>query len=294
MRIVHYRVADCLFALALPEDKDVARLLPSFEPFCDCPDDGEEPMFRMEVVDAPLPRQEVNRVVEDASNDMGHLVIYETDGGYYVELNFLTTGPKHIMNVERDFSSAKVCMAWGDPYAGESLSSLLRLLYSLAVLLHDGISLHASAVMYEGKAYLFMGKSGTGKSTHSALWQRVFDGCELLNDDNPTLRIVDGEVMVYGTPWSGKTPCYKNVRKMVGGVARLLQSPTNRFLSCSPISAFTAMLPGCSVLRTDGRLYDALCDTLVKVAETVPVGILECLPDEEAARVCGHNLIDTK
>ena len=108
--------------------------------------------------------------------------------------------------------------------------------------------------------------------------------------DNPILRIQDGQVVAYGTPWSGKTPCYRNLSFPVDGMVRLRQAQTNRFTPCRGTEAFIQLLPGCSVIRQDRRLYEALCDTLVKMADMVPVGRLDCQPDEEAARLCSQEI----
>ena len=63
-----------------------------------------------------------------------------------------------------------------------------------------------------------MGKSGTGKSTHSRLWLENVPGATLLNDDNPIVRLTLVGAIVYGSPWSGKTPCYKNESAPLAGV----------------------------------------------------------------------------
>lgn len=71
---------------------------------------------------------------------------------------------------------------------------------------------HAAVVSHEGRGYMFLGPSGTGKSTHASLWLKYIDGTELVNDDNPVVRITDdGQATVFGSPWSGKTPCYRHV-----------------------------------------------------------------------------------
>ena len=173
---------------------------------------------------------------------------------------------------------------------GEALSSMLRILYAQAALVRDAVSVHASCVSLEGRGYLFLGRSGTGKSTHARRWMEAFPGCRLLNDDNPVLRVEDGTVTAYGTPWSGKTPCYRNECAPVAGIVRLQQSPQNRFTPLCGPEAFAALLPSCSAVRRDARLQDALHDTLVRVAGLVPVGWLECLPDREAARLCLEEL----
>ena len=69
----------------------------------------------------------------------------------------------------------------------------------------DTLLFHGSAISVDGEAYLFTAASGTGKSTHTALWRQVFgDRAVMVNDDKPLLRMVDGKVQVCGTPWNGK------------------------------------------------------------------------------------------
>jgi len=83
----------------------------------------------------------------------------------------------------------------------------------------NGMMLHASAVVKNGYAYLFSANPGTGKSTHTSLWLKVFkDDAFIINDDKPALRIIDGEIFVYGTPFSGKTDLSTNTRAKMGGI----------------------------------------------------------------------------
>ena len=176
------------------------------------------------------------------------------------------------------------------PDARASIVSMLRLAFSQAALKLKGISLHASAVVLEGRAFLFLGSSGTGKSTHSALWLKNFTGARLLNDDNPALRLEDGKVMAYGTPWSGKTPCYVNEKWPVGGIVRLRQAPYNRFTECVDIDSFVNILPSCSAVRGDRLLQTRLHDTLAEICAEIRTGILECRPDDGAAILCETNI----
>ena len=162
--------------------------------------------------------------------------------------------------------------------------------YAQAILRHDAVSIHASAVFCNGQAYLFLGKSGTGKSTHSALWIENIPGTELLNDDNPTIRILNGKAYAYGSPWSGKTACYKNVSFPVGGMVRLNQAPENSFQLQEGADAFVALYPGCSFIARDEYLRNSLYDTLTVLAGSVMVGTLDCLPDKHAALMCYREL----
>ena len=70
--------------------------------------------------------------------------------------------------------------------------------------LYNRILLHSCVLEYEGSAYAFLGRSGTGKSTHTGLWLNYVEGTDILNGDKPILGIFENEVVVYGTPWMGK------------------------------------------------------------------------------------------
>lgn len=71
----------------------------------------------------------------------------------------------------------------------------------------EAIAIHSSTIECEGRAVLFLGESGTGKSTHTRLWQEHIPGARLLNDDSPIIRMYQGQATAFGSPWSGKTPC---------------------------------------------------------------------------------------
>ncbi len=176
------------------------------------------------------------------------------------------------------------------PDCGLVLTSMLRIAFAQSVLSWDGVSIHASAVSADGKAWLFLGKSGTGKSTHARLWLRNIPGARLLNDDNPAVRLVDGKAFAFGTPWSGKTPCYRNESYPVGGIVRLVRGDADIFTKKDEVEALVALLPSCSVVHSDTELQSRLCDTLAAIAGAVPVGELKCLPDDEAATLCFKNL----
>ena len=96
------------------------------------------------------------------------------------------------------------------------------------LLYFGGFMLHSSAVIMDGKAYLFTADSGTGKSTHTALWQKAFgEKAEILNDDKPAIRIGSDGIYACGTPWSGKTD--RNINKIVpiGAIGFLERSEDN-------------------------------------------------------------------
>ena len=130
----------------------------------------------------------------------------------------------------------------------------------------------------------------TGKSTHSRLWIEAFPGTELLNDDNPAVRILPDGPRVFGTPWSGKTDCWRNLSVPLCGIVRLRQAPFDSFEPLDGIQAFSEVYPGCSVLRSDAFLHERLCDNLEMLCSLVRVGRMACLPDLEAARICAAGI----
>lgn len=284
----HYTVADFSFAVTLLEERDLDMLLPSFRTFrSGVPAEGEK-LFEL-VEYASLPAREADVLLDEDSNDMGHTLLYRTPSGYRIELDY-DNGLPHVVEFDEAVADVRAFIRWDDRFAKTALSSMLRIVFAQAILPHGAISVHASVVVNDGKGFLFMGKSGTGKSTHSGLWLKYIEGSWLLNDDNPMLRLTEGGVRVYGSPWSGKTHCYRNESAPVAGIVRLKQAPRNRFRVCEDIAAFSAVLPGCSVLRQDMRLHEALCETLAELTERTLVGELECLPDREAAEVCRRGI----
>lgn len=291
-----FRIAGFGVALRLPDGCRTERLLPSFQPFTAA--DWTESM-RVMSCDVAMQtggdaRPIDGRLLEQTVNDMGTIRLYDRADAYVVTLSDRCETMMHRMTACRDFSEVRIDLCRDDRGVGSGLSSLLRIAYSQAVLSHDAVAIHASAVFREQTAYLFLGQSGAGKSTHASLWIRHLPGTELLNDDNPTIRLVDGCFRACGTPWSGKTPCYRPLDFPIGGIVRLSQAARNRFCRQEGTDAFVTLYPGCSVIAQDDVLWGRLCDTLIRLAESVPVGQLACRPDADAARLCCESLHDIR
>ena len=166
------------------------------------------------------------------------------------------------------------------------LNTSLMIQYTFATAGQGTLLLHASVTRYEGRGNLFFGVSGTGKSTHSRLWHDFVPGCDLMNDDNPVIRLENGGFVVYGSPWSGKTLCYRNVSAPVGALVRLEQYPENRITRLEPLQAYASVIAAVSTIRWNHGIMDLLVPTIERVAMTLPCYRLQCRPDEEAVRVC--------
>ncbi len=168
----------------------------------------------------------------------------------------------------------------------------LWIMFGVVLASHDGIAIHSSAIESNNRVVLFLGESGTGKSTHTRLWRENIEGAKLLNDDSPIVRMCAGRAVVYGSPWSGKTPCYKNLSYPIAAFCRLSQAPHNAISRLSTIAAIGAVLPSTPPqFAHDGYLQDAICTTLGRLISSVPVYHLACLPDAAAAQLSFKTMI---
>ena len=158
--------------------------------------------------------------------------------------------------------------------------------YGVATAPFKTVAIHTSTIVCQSKAILFLGESGTGKSTHTRLWRENIQGSVLLNDDSPILRIIDGKPWVYGSPWSGKTPCYKNESYPLAACVRLSQAPFNKIERLNVAQGYGALHPSCPpCFAYDDALYDSISGALSNLLSVVPVYHLSCLPDAAAARL---------
>lgn len=156
-----------------------------------------------------------------------------------------------------------------------------------------GFMLHSSAVAYENKAYLFSAPSGTGKSTHTEIWQRVFgeDKAVIINDDKPVIKLNDDKFYVYGTPWSGKTDKNLNIKVPLQGICFIERGPDNHIERVSQKDAIWLILN-----QTIRPAYTGVMDNLLSLIDEllkkVPVYRLRCNMEDEAAIVSYNGMKD--
>lgn len=228
------------------------------------------------------------KLLYSSENDGVVSEFYSTDetGRYFQKMRH-EDGNELFMQVSCDEGRAVVC--------GSLMPQMLRfaLWIGFGVMLSgsNAIAIHSSCIVYDGKAVLFLGESGTGKSTHTRMWRESIPGATLLNDDSPILRIEDGSVYVYGSPWSGKTPCYKQERYPLKACVRLSQAPYNKIHKLPVIKGYAALHPSCPPeFAYDERIYSKLSATLGGLLKVVSCYWLECLPDADAARLSHETL----
>lgn len=150
---------------------------------------------------------------------------------------------------------------------------------------HNGVMLHSSCVVVGDRAYLFSAPSGTGKSTHTQLWLRLFgERAYILNDDKPAIRVLDGKIFVYGTPWSGKSDCSRNVRVELGGIAVLKRGAENTIRRMEPQETLFPLLNQTTRSRRPDEM-EACLATIGALSNSGKIFELHCNMNILAAKV---------
>lgn len=283
---MEYRIADFTIRTHGPLEDLVACGLGGFAPFATEQSQNSaildlESGCELSLEDFTL-EQELYTFNSEVDNTLYHLA--RTRDGY---LNWSENGQKRfIFFKSNDSATCRTNMQPGELFDISVLRFSLWLMFGIAITPLQAIAFHSSVNVKDGKAVLCLGESGTGKSTHTRLWREHIEGTRLLNDDSPIVRVIEGKAIAYGSPWSGKTPCYLQKRYPVAAFLRLSQAPYNKIRRHGILEAIGALLPSCPpAFAFDSRLQDCICSTLSSLISCCPVYHLECLPDKAAAEL---------
>lgn len=287
MEKIYYRVGRHNYCVNFCDEKNTVALLPSSEPFrlAEIPE-GEPLLFELNVDDAWRPSQKGKEIGQFDCGGNNHGVYLMEDGCYQIMVSDINARLCCLMQATADFSSAIVCLNGNENMRRFGLNNALMMMYAFAGADKMTVLMHASVIRKDERGYLCLGVSGTGKSTHTQNWLKYIPDTDLMNDDNPVVRVCDdGVARVFGSPWSGKTPCYRNVEAPIGGFLQLKQAPHNKIRRMGTIEGYASLLPSCSVMKWDRRDYIGTSDTVSKLLELVPVFFLENLPNKEAVQM---------
>ena len=143
------------------------------------------------------------------------------------------------------------------------------------------ITLHSSSIIYNGLAYLFSAPSGTGKSTHTNLWE---EHCNVqpLNGDVALLSVEGDTVYAHGMPWCGTSEKYSNETVPLGKIFFLKRASLNKI---TEMNSFEAVLNICSRSFSPNwnkTLSARTLDVAKEIERLSPCLLLECLPAREA------------
>lgn len=285
-----FKVAEHNFKLDMPGGSELWEELNSYEPFrCEA---SEDLLFSLKLVER-LPECKAEIIYdEEPEKGMPHIEIARNEKLWRIRV--CPPNSREMcseVQADSDFSKAEIAVFTKESSSVFALNNALMILYAFASAPHGTLEMHASVVRHAGKGYLFLGHSGAGKSTHSRQWLKAIPDTLLMNDDNPVVRVFDGSrINVYGSPWSGKTPCYRNISAPVGGFAQIVQAPHNLLRKMSLVESYAMLYSSCSGFKAEPKIADGLHATIEKIVAKIGCHTMECLPDEDAARVCAEGM----
>lgn len=230
-------------------------------------------------------------LLEEMDEEGCTIHLYQTLGGtYFLKLR---SGTAEVLGVcSSSWHELDIQVIQGDCFAIPLIDRLVMIAFSMAIQPLGYLKVHASVIEFKRQALVFMGVSGTGKSTHSRLWLEYISGCSLLNDDEPIIRLMpDSTIRVYGCPWSGSTPCYRNVYAEVKAFVLLRQAPSNELKRLSGQKAFEALFSSCAVISCFPHSQRQVFNTACSILEHLPVYQLDNLPNRDAVTL-SHSLLD--
>lgn len=143
------------------------------------------------------------------------------------------------------------------------------------------VILHASAVIYQGRAFLFSAPSGGGKSTHAAIWRDCF-GAEILNGDKVILYAGSNGLMACGSPIAGSSEIYIPKCVPLAAVYLLKKAPANRIDPVSQREAILSLYSEAVKSARDADFNSCLLDCIVSLNRKTDVYSLACLPHKSA------------
>lgn len=294
----YYKVAGHSFAICLREGSKLWESLGQYSGFETDAAGAADPLFTLELMGGPtsgepLPQLSQLHTEYDSPTEDGETVI-KLFTSADKELTLVEMAVDHRCPIcakllcDKQFKHGRLYLCTNSlSSAVFAVNNSAMLLYAFTTTSLDTLEMHSSVVVNDGKAFLFLGHSGTGKSTHSSLWLKHISGSELMNDDNPIVRVLpNGKVVAYGSPWSGKTPCYKNIEAPVGAFVQIKQYPQNEIRRMPLLEAYATLYSSSSGYKADEAMADGLHSTMEKVVTGIPFYELACRPDEQAAILC--------
>lgn len=169
--------------------------------------------------------------------------------------------------------------------ATESSGSVIRLLSEMAfrnfILLYRGFGMHGSAINYQGNGVVFSAPSGTGKSTQAGLWEK-HKNAEIFVEDRTTIRMINGNVKIFGTPWSGKSNNNSNQSFPLKAIIFLEQSPNNSIRELTQKEYLQRTMARSYLPYFDEALMQQAISNIAAIMPKVPAYLLQCRPDKEA------------
>lgn len=283
MATLYYQIAEQYLAIEHGDVECLRSTLAKYQAFEEeALPAGQSPLLSV-VCDETIEPLESDRQVEHVVEPSFSSTVYErADGSYYLRISFRG----YVVDgwVQDNWSRLSLRAQWTERTA-YLIDRLVMICFTMATLPLGYLKVHASVTELNGRALVLMGVSGTGKSTHSRLWREYIEGCTLLNDDEPIVRRVGDKVVVYGCPWSGSTPCYRQESAEVSAFVLLRQAPFNKLQRLSGRESFDALFSSCAFMSSRTHRQSLIFNSVASVLEIAPVYRMDNRPEREAVEM---------
>lgn len=278
MNYKSFRIADTVFAVDYSadfSDFDVIASLylnnPVYKP--DLP--AESPIKVIITIDPDIKDEPV---ADHYAPIWGH----KLPSGYKVYLHDQNGLISHLITTSQGWKHIRISSS--TPQKLPFYGSAGEVIFRTVVLFRQGIVAHAAGIDYAGKGIMFSAPSGIGKSTQADLW-RKYRGAKVLNGDRPALRLAEGGVHLYGTPWCGTSRESINGKVPLAAIVMLEQAAENVMRRLTIQEAVQWLAPRCYLPYFDADLMSLALDNIGGVIERVPVYLLQCRPEYEAVEL---------
>lgn len=217
------------------------------------------------------------------------LVVLSWDEGYV--LLFPTLSGITEAHLTKDGSYARIyCTHTFDEETRKQLFLAIRPCFLHYAQQHGYFAIHSASILYNEQAWLFSGRSGMGKSTHTALWHDLF-AVPYLNGDLNLVGIQDAAPIVYGIPWCGTSEIYTTHNHPLGGIVMLDRSENDFLKELAHHEKVLQVMQRMISPTWTAPLLKRNLDFAAALVEQVPVYHLFCTKNPSAAQVI-KNAID--
>ena len=210
------------------------------------------------------------------------LTVFKNSTGYSLYFNSMPAIIR--MDINNDASDVRI---WLEKDFSDSARMMLfhaiRMPFVFFALSRGCIMLHSASILYRDRIWLFSGPSGTGKSTHTDLWNKIF-GTPVINGDLNLIVPSKQDILVCGTPWCGTSGICDNLTHTLGGIIFLKQAPADYCEKLTETEKRLNLLQRLISPRWTGEMLDNALNAAELTADRVMMCRLCCTPKESAAR----------
>lgn len=168
--------------------------------------------------------------------------------------------------------------------AAEIEYTWLGLMFMEIALKHKLLPFHATAINDHGKAILILAPSQTGKSTHARLWKEIDDQIEIINDDKPLVGLINNELFVYSSPFSGKSSLNQNRTIPLHAMVFLYQGNKDEIISITKDEIIKEMMK--NMMRpSDERAWSDAINIMNILIEKTQILRLNATLNQSAAKL---------